>query len=47
MRDGDYEEDNTEIEDVLMNIAEVAANLSFFLKSPIISQKKDILGLVL
>lgn len=42
-----YEEDNAKIEDILMNIAEIAANASIFIKSPIISQKKDFLNLIL
>ena len=35
-----YLEIDTETDEILANIAEVAANVGKFLKSPIISQKK-------
>ena len=38
---------DNETDEILANIAEVAANIGSFLKSPIISQKKDILNLIL
>ena len=42
-----YIEIDTETDEILANIAEVAANVGKFLKSPIISQKRDILKLIL
>ena len=42
-----YLEIDTAIDEILANIAEVAANVGKFLKSPIISQKRDILKLIL
>lgn len=42
-----YLEIDTETDEILANIAEVATNIGIFLKSPIISQKKDILKLIL
>lgn len=39
-----YLEIDTETDEILANIAEVAANVGKFLKSPIISQKRDILN---
>ena len=42
-----YLEIDTETDEILANIAEVAANIGVFLKSPIISQKRDILKLIL
>ncbi len=42
-----YLEIDTETDETLANIAEVAANVGNFLKSPIISQKRDILKLIL
>ena len=42
-----YLEIDTETDEILANIAEVAANVGKFLKSPIISQKRDILKLIL
>ena len=42
-----YLEIDTETDEILANIAEVAANVGKFLKSPIISQKRDILNLIL
>ena len=42
-----YLEIDTKTDEILANIAEVAANVGKFLKSPIISQKKDILKLIL
>ena len=44
---GRYLEIDTETDEILANIAEVAANVGVFLKSPIISQKRDILKLIL
>ena len=44
---GRYLEIDTETDEILANIAEVAANVGKFLKSPIISQKRDILKLIL
>ena len=38
---------DTETDETLANIAEIAANVGKFLKSPIISQKRDILNLIL
>ena len=40
-----YLEIDTETDEILANIAEVAANVEKFLKSPIISQNRDILKL--
>ena len=42
-----YLEIDTETDEILANIAEIAANVGKFLKSPIISQKRDILNLIL
>lgn len=42
-----YLEIDTETDEILANIAEVAANVGKFLKSPIISEKRDILKLIL
>ena len=42
-----YLDIDNETDEILANIAEVAANIGSFLKSPIISQKKDILNLIL
>ena len=42
-----YLEIDTATDEILANIAEVAANVGKFLKSPIISQKRDILKLIL
>lgn len=42
-----YLEIDTETDETLINIAEIAANVGKFLKSPIISQKRDILNLIL
>ena len=42
-----YLELDTETDEILANIAEIAANVGKFLKSPIISQKRDILKLIL
>ena len=42
-----YLEIDTETDEILTNIAEVAAHVGKFLKSPIISQKRDILKLIL
>ncbi len=42
-----YLEIDTKTDEILANIAEVAANVGKFLKSPIISQKRDILKLIL
>ena len=42
-----YLEIDTETDETLANIAEIAANVGKFLKSPIISQKRDILNLIL
>ena len=42
-----YLEIDTETDEILANIAEVAANIGIFLKSPILSTKKDILNLIL
>ena len=42
-----YLEIDTETDEILANIAEVAANVGKFLKSPIISQKRNILKLIL
>lgn len=44
---GRYLDIDNETDEILANIAEVAANVGSFLKSPIISQKKDILNLIL
>ena len=42
-----YLEIDTETDEMLANIAEIAANVGKFLKSPIISEKRDILKLIL
>ncbi len=42
-----YLEIDAETDEILSNIAEIAANLGKFLKSPIISEKRDILKLIL
>lgn len=42
-----YLEIDTEIDETLANIAEIAANVGKFLKSPIVSQKRNILNLIL
>ena len=42
-----YLEIDTETDETLANIAEIAANVGKFLKSPIISQKRDLLNLIL
>lgn len=42
-----YLEIDTEADEILANIAEVAANIEVFLKSPIISEQRDILKLIL
>ena len=42
---GIYLEIDTKTDEILANIAEVAANVGKFLKSPTISQKRDILKL--
>lgn len=42
-----YLEIDTDTDEMLANIAEIAANVGKFLKSPIISQKRDILNLIL
>ena len=42
-----YLEIDTETDEILANIVEIAANVGKFLKSPIISQKRDILKLIL
>ena len=42
-----YLEIDDETDEILANIAEIAANVGKFLKSPIISQKRDILNLIL
>lgn len=42
-----YLEIDTETDEILSNIAEVAANIGVFLKSPIISEQRDILKLIL
>ena len=44
---GRYLEIDTETDEILANIAEVAANVGVFLKSPILSTKKEILRLIL
>ena len=41
-----YLEIDTETDETLANIAEIAANVGSFLKSPIISQKRDILNFI-
>lgn len=38
---------DNETDEMLANIAEVAANIGNFLKSPIIAQKREILRLIL
>ena len=42
-----YLEIDTETDEILANIAEVAVNIGVFLKSPILGTKKDILRLIL
>ena len=42
-----YLEIDAETDEILANIAEIAANVGKFLKSPIISEKIDILKLIL
>ena len=42
-----YLEIDTETDEILANIAEVAANIGIFLKSPILGRKKEILRLIL
>ena len=42
-----YLEIDTETDEILANIAEVAANIGVFLKSPILGTKKEILKLIL
>ena len=42
-----YLEIDAETNEILANIAEIAANVEKFLKSPIISEKRDILKLIL
>ena len=42
-----YLEIDTETDEMLANITEIAANVGKFLKSPIVSQKRDILNLIL
>lgn len=42
-----YLEIDAETDEILANIAEIAANVGKFLKSPIISEKRDILKLIL
>lgn len=42
-----YLEIDAETDEILANIAEIAANAGKFLKSPIISEKRDILKLIL
>ena len=42
-----YLEIDTETDEMLANIAEIAANVGKFLKSPILSTKRDILNLIL
>lgn len=42
-----YLEIDTETDEMLANIAEVAANIGVFLKSPILGTKKEILRLIL
>ena len=42
-----YLEIDTETDEILANIAEIAANVGVFLKSPILSIKKEILRLIL
>ncbi len=42
-----YLEIDTKTDETLANIAEVAANISVFLKSPILGTKKEILRLIL
>lgn len=42
-----YLEIDTETDEILANIAEVAANIGVFLKSPILSTKNEILRLIL
>lgn len=42
-----YLEIDTETDEILANIAEIAVNVEKFLKSPILSTKRDILNLIL
>ena len=42
-----YLEIDTETDEILANIAEVAVNIGVFLKSPILGTKKEILRLIL
>lgn len=42
-----YLEIDTETDEMLANIAEIAANVGKFLKSPILGTKKEILKLIL
>ena len=42
-----YLEIDTETDETLANIAEIAANVGKFLKSPILGTKKEILKLIL
>lgn len=42
-----YLEIDTETDETLANIAEIAANVGKFLKSPILNTKRDILNLIL
>ena len=42
-----YLEIDTKTDEILANIAEVAANIGVFLKSPILGTKKEILRLIL
>ena len=42
-----YLEIDTDTDEMLANIAEIAANVGKFLKSPILSTKKEILRLIL
>ena len=42
-----YLEIDTKTDEILANIAEVAANIGVFLKSPILGRKKEILRLIL
>ena len=42
-----YLEIDAETDEILANIEEIAANVGKFLKSPIISEKRDILKLIL
>jgi hypothetical protein len=42
-----YLDIDNKTDEMIANIAEIAANVGVFLKSPIISQKRDILRLIL